>query len=150
MTALKFIKSASPIAEEVEISDELGNIISVPSRGASDHREYKLVMKRLLETQNNPDLAYGIEVDIVAICLRYRLRKDDSVTDDEILSFEDGSPLNIFLVKSLFQFFAKELGIEGLGAQKSSLASMEDATPYIQEQTFKNQKGFKKTKEDSK
>lgn len=143
MSVLKFKVLVEVVSKEIEIADDIGNVIIIPSKGISDYQEYKLAMGRILKAQNNPILASAIEIDVVLACLRYRFSIEPKVSDEEILQLENGELASASMIQKLFKFFASELGIEGL-APKS--AQMEDATPYIEEPKIESSKGFKKSK----
>lgn len=135
VSVLKFI-SASKLSE-VMVEDESGNSVLIPSKGSADVVEYSKVLKLFYESQQNPLTALQIETDTVATCLRHRFKIAKNVTDESILSGQDGLPLPVSLVKVLFQFFIKELQLEeainanqGQGLPKRAL-KMEDAAPYI-------------------
>lgn len=130
MSVLKFKVLAEVVNKEVEISDDIGNVIVIPSKGISDYQEYKQAMGRILKAQNNPMLASAIEIDVVLVCLRYRFSIEPKVSDEEILKLENGELASGSMIQKLFKFFAGELGIEGLAPKP---APMEDATPYIDE-----------------
>ena len=142
MSVLKFKVLAEVISKEVEISDGLGNVLAVPSKGVSDYQEYKKVMGLFLKAQNNPNLAAGIEIDVVVTCLRYRFAIDSKIDDDELLQLENGELMTASMIQELFKFFGKELSIDALMPKQTSL--MEDATPYIKEGKSDTSKGFNK------
>jgi len=144
MSVLKFKVLAEAVSKEVEIADDIGNVIIIPSKGVSDYQEYKLAMGRILKAQNNPMLASAIEIDVVLACLRYRFSIEPKVSDEEILKLENGELASASMIQKLFKFFAGELGIEGLAPKQP--AQMEDATPYIEEPKSEETKGFKKSK----
>lgn len=143
MSVLKFKVLAEVVSKEVEIADDIGNVIVIPSKGVSDYQEYKQAMSRILKAQNNPMLASAIEIDVVLACLRYRFSIEPKVSDEEILQLENGELASASMIQKLFKFFAGELGIEGLASKP---AQMEDATPYIEELKIESSKGFKKSK----
>lgn len=144
MSILKFKVLAEVVNQEIEISDNIGNTITIPSKGVSDYQEYKQAMARILKAQNNPSFAAGIEGEIVLVCLRYRFSIEPKISDEEILQLENGEFMNASMVQKLFKFFASELGIEGLLPKQP--AQMEDATPYIEQSKIESTKGFKKSK----
>lgn len=136
VTVLNFVSTAEK--KYVEIDDGLGNVVSVPSKGAADCVEYNKVMQLMYRLQNNPTQALGVEVDIVTLCLRHRYKIAKNVTDDCVLLGKDGEPVPISLVKKLYEFFMKELQLENiLNAQKTAVQlqkpvmRMEDAAPYL-------------------
>lgn len=143
MSILKFKVLVEVVSKEIEIADDIGNVIIIPSKGISDYQEYKLAMGRILKAQNNPILASAIEIDVVLACLRYRFSIEPKVSDEEILQLENGELASASMIQKLFKFFASELGIEGLAPKP---AQMEDATPYIEEPKIESSKGFKKSK----
>lgn len=143
MSVLKFKVLVEVVSKEIEIADDIGNVIIIPSKGISDYQEYKLAMGRILKAQNNPILASAIEIDVVLACLRYRFSIEPKVSDEEILQLENGELASASMIQKLFKFFASELGIEGLAPKP---ARMEDATPYIEEPKIESSKGFKKSK----
>ena len=144
MSVLKFKVLAEVVSKEVEIADDIGNVIIIPSKGFSDYQEYKQAMGRFLKVQANPNLAASIETDIVLVCLRCRLLIDPKTSDEEILQLENGELIKASMVKNLFKFFTKELGIESLMPKQP--AQMEDATPYIEQGKAESAKGSKKSK----
>ncbi|MEG5173289.1 hypothetical protein [Microcoleus sp. B3-D7] len=144
MSVLKFKLLAEVVTREIDISDNVGNIISIPSKGVSDYQEYKQAMGRILKAQNNPNAAAGIEIEIVLVCLRYRFSIDSKISDEEILQLDNGESMNVSMIQKLFRFFANELGIEGLAPKQSG--QMEDATPYVDQSKNEGTKGFKKSK----
>ncbi len=144
MSVLKFKVLADIVVQEIDISDNAGNVISIPSKGVSDYQEYKQAMTQILKAQNNPNLAAGIEMEIVLVCLRYRFSIEPKISNEEILQLENGSLMPASMIQNLFKFFANELGIEGLASKQSG--QMEDATPYIDQSKNDVAKGFKKSK----
>ena len=140
MSVLKFKVLAEVVAtREIDISDNIGNVISIPSKGVSDYQEYKQAMSRILKAQNNPNIAAGIELEIVLVCLRYRFSINSKISDEEILQLENGELMNASMIQKLFKFFAGELGIEGLAPKQP--VQMEDATPYLEaEKSHSNKK----------
>lgn len=144
MSVLKFKALAEVVKRDVEVSDDVGNVIVIPSKGASDYQEYKQAMSRILRAQTTPGLASAIEIDVVLTCLRYRFSIEPNISDEEILQLENGELMNSLMIQKLFKFFARELGIEGLAPKQP--AQMEDATPYIEQSKIESTKGFKKAK----
>lgn len=144
MGVLKFKVLADVVVQEIDISDNVGNVISIPSKGVSDYQEYKQAMAQILKAQNNPSLAAGIEMEIVLVCLRYRFSIEPKISNEEILQLENGSLMPASMIQNLFKFFANELGIEGLVSKQSG--QMEDAAPYIDQSKNEVTKGFKKSK----
>jgi hypothetical protein len=61
------------------------------------------------------------------------------VSDENVLIGKDGEPLAISLVKKLFEFFIKELGLEDAFKAQQQIPvnrrpiRLEDATPYLEE-----------------
>lgn len=130
MGVLKFKQLADVVVQEIDISDNLGNIISIPSKGVSDYQEYKQAMARILKAQSNPNIAAGIELEIVLVCLRYRFSINSKISDEEILQLENGELMNASMIQKLFKFFVNELGIEGLAPKQS--VQLEDAILYLE------------------
>lgn len=143
MSVLKFKVLAEVVAKEIDISDNVGNTISIPSKGTSDYQEYKKATNQILKAQNNPNLAAEIEINIVLACLKYRFSIDFKIKDEEILQLENGELMSASMIRELFKFFTTELGIESLNQQP--VAPMEDATPYLEQDKSESIKGFKKT-----
>jgi hypothetical protein len=136
-TVLNFVSTAE--RKQVEIDDGLGNVVSVPSKGAADCVEYNKVMQLLYGMEKDPTQALTMEVDVVILCLRHRYKLAKTVTDDSVLLDKDGEPVPITLVKKLYEFFMKELQLERvLDAQKTvvevrkPMMRMEDAAPYLE------------------
>lgn len=142
MSVLKFKVLVEAVSQEVEISDSLGNILAVPSKGVSDYREYKKVAELFLKAQNNFNLAAGIEIDVVITCLRHRFGIDSKVSDEELLQTENGELMSASMIQELFKFFSKELNIDSLIQKPAPL--MEDATPYMKDAKAEPSKGFNK------
>lgn len=142
MSVLKFKVLAEVVSQEVEISDGLGNILAVPSKGVSDYQEYKKVMGLFLKAQNNPNLAAGIEIDVVTTCLRHRFGIDSKVSDEELLQLENQELISASMIQELFKFFGKELSIDALIQKSAPL--MEDAAPYMKDAKTESLKGFNK------
>ena len=140
MSVLKFKVLAEVVAQEIDVSDNAGNVIGIPSKGVSDYQEYKQVMGRILKAQiqNNPNIAAGIELEIVLVCLRYRFSINSKISDEEILRLQNGELMNASMIQKLFKFFASELGIEGLTPKQPVL--MEDATPYLEAEKLHSNK----------
>jgi hypothetical protein len=137
VTVLNFVSTAEK--KHVEIDDGLGNVVSVPSKGAADCVEYNKVMQLLYRMEKDPTQALGMEVAIVILCLRHRYKLAKTVTDDSVLLCKDGEPAPISLVKRLYEFFMRELQLERvLDAQKTAVEGrkpvmrMESAEPYLE------------------
>jgi hypothetical protein len=137
VTVLSFVSTAEK--KQVEIDDGLGNVVSVPSKGAADCVEYNKVMQFMYRMEKDPTQALGMEVAIVTLCLRHRYKLAKDVTDDSVLLGKDGEPVPISLVKKLYEFFMKELQLEKiLDAQKMAVEGrkpvmqMENAAPYLE------------------
>jgi hypothetical protein len=138
VTALNFVSVAE--RKEVEIDDGIGNSILVSSKGSSDCIEYSKVVTLSQKAQSNPQAAATFEIDLVVLCLRHRHKLAKTVSDESVLLGKDGEPLAISLVKKLFDFFIKELGLEeAFKAQQQTLVNrqsniqLEDAAPYLEE-----------------
>jgi|GEM_PF-3559305 hypothetical protein len=136
VTVLNFVSTAEK--KQVEIDDGLGNVVSIPSKGAADCFEYNKVMQLMYRMEKDPTQALGMEVAIVTLCLRHRYKLAKAVPDDNVLLGKDGEPVPISLVKKLYEFFMKELQLERvLDAQKTAVEGqrpvmqMEDAAPYL-------------------
>lgn len=155
-TRLNFT-NVSTVSEEnshVEVRDEMGNALLVPSKGIADYKEYQAVMTIIAKSQGSAQSIASFEIDIVLCCLRYRLELAPSVPGDEILQMPDGSPITIGLIKALFDLFKKELGLEALFDMSAQMQqqvapkmSFEDASPYIQDKP--PSKGFGRAKRAS-
>jgi hypothetical protein len=138
VTALNFVSVAE--RKEVEINDGIGNSILVSSKGSSDCIEYSKVVTLSQKAQSNPQAAATFEIDLVVLCLRHRHKLAKTTPNENVLLGKDGEPLAISLVKKLFEFFIKELGLEeAFKAQqrtpvnRQSNIRLEDATPYLEE-----------------
>ncbi|MEG3875788.1 hypothetical protein QT972_00190 [Microcoleus sp. herbarium7] len=135
VTALNFVSVAE--RKEIEVTDGIGNSILVSSKGSSDCVEYSKVIGLSQKAQSSPQAAATFEIDLVVLCLRYRHKLAQTVPDENVLLDKDGEPLAISLVKKLFEFFIKELGLQEAFKvqQELSVASrplqFEDATPYL-------------------
>lgn len=136
VTVLNFVSTAEK--KQVEIDDGLGNVVSVPSKGAADCVEYNKVMQLMYRMEKDPTQALGMEVAIVTLCLRHRYKLAKAVPDDSVLLGKDEEPVPISLVKKLYEFFMRELQLERiLDAQKKAIEGqkpvmrMEDAAPYL-------------------
>jgi hypothetical protein len=140
VTVLNFVSVAE--RKEVEIDDGIGNSILVSSKGSSDCIEYSKVVILSQKAQSNPQAAATFEIDLVVLCLRHRHKlAKTTMPDENVLLGKDGEPLAISLVKKLFEFFIKELGLEEafkaqqrIPVNRQPNIRLENATPsYLEE-----------------
>lgn len=102
--------------KQITIEDGHGNVIDVPSRGYASIKEYNEAMSLLMacnDSNGKPDLEKlkTVEYDIVVVMLRHRF-KDFETPKDEFLNLESGEDIGVPMLKKLYDFFSKELGID--------------------------------------
>ena len=113
--------------KQITIKDGYGGEIDIPSRGFASIKEYNEVTALLINSSNsgNPDLnkLVTIEQDIVVIMLRHRFR-DFETPKEELLKLESGEELGVPMLKALYDFFSKELGLDKLNQDEKKQSEL--------------------------
>ena len=138
--------------KQTTIKDGYGGELDVPTRGFASIREYNEVMGLLVgsnKADGKPDFEKlkTIEQDIVVVMLRHRF-KDFTTPKEELLKLESGEDIGTPMLKALYNFFSRELGLDSLdipaGEYKLPSEQTELIPVEIEEKSIRNsrQKGL--------
>lgn len=125
--------------KQITIKDGYGGEIDVPSRGFASIKEYNEVLGLLVgsnDSSGKPDFdrLKTLEQDIVVTMLRHRFN-DFKTSKDELLKLESGEDIGAPMLKSLYNFFSKELGLDSLNLPAGEYKLPSEQTKLIPVET---------------
>lgn len=106
-------KGNKPDLKSVTVSDGFGLSLDVPSRGYASIEEYNAVMELFARYANpdgglNTNRVKSFELDLVNLMLKSRFKS----TSSNLCLTDDGEDVGAPMLKALFEFFSKELGLK--------------------------------------